>query len=246
MSSASKIFNENSLAMMGIKGVRQRGTWMRGSASTSMNGTTGLYSGTVLTTDSTPVNTARGRDIFGAYYDAVTSAVIGNNAGHSFNPNGDFLARETPSATKFSIKFGRVTNMRCFIGLSASTTLGSGIDADTLTVNSFGIQFSPTTRGDTTFQLVAFNGSQSLVSTSLVPADNSLLEAILFWTNTSEVCCDMKLFSTTGAFVSETAKITTNLITSTTALVPNFGCETRTAATLSMKCYGVETENWSI
>lgn len=226
------------ITRLGITGIRQRGLWMRGTGATSMSGTTGLYAGSVLTTDNTR---NRGRNKFGAYYEAITSSVIGNNAGHVFNPTAsNFTALELPGLHKFAFGFDRVTNIRAFIGLSATTILASGIDADNLSANSFGIQFS-TDRGDTTFQLVSFNGSQTTTPTTITPVAARLYEVIFYWVESTTVFVELREYTNPGSYVVYTGKITTNLVTSTTDLTQNFGCESRSAATLSLFSYGVES-----
>lgn len=214
------------------------GEWFVGNNATSMNTVSGLYLGTVLTTDSTH---SKSIDQYGPYYEAVTSALAGNNAGHAFSFTNNSLALNLPAMHKVSVLFDRVTNMRCFIGLSASTTLASGIDADNLSVNSFGLQFS-TARGDTTWQLVSYNGSQSRVSSTIAPVAGEKVEAIFWWTSSSTVNVVIKQYSAAATKVIYNGQITSNLLTGTTALSPNFGVESTSAATISMKCYGVKSE----
>lgn len=234
---------DRDIARLGITGIRQYGFWMRGTGSTSMNETGGMYAGSVLTTDNTR---SRGRNKFGPYYEAITSAIIGNNAGHAFNPtSSSFTALETPALQKFAFGFDRVTNIRTFIGISATTTLGSGIDADNLSANSFGIQFS-TDRGDTTFQLVSYNGTQTTTPTTITPVAARLYEAIFYWISATTVFVEIREYTNPGSYICYTGTITTNLPTSTTDLTQNFGCESRSAATLSLFSYGVESYNLAL
>jgi len=242
MSGGQLRLSESGIAILNNRVVRQRGSWMRGNAATSMNEIHGLYVGTVLTTDSTHT---KGRDKFGTYYEACTSALAGNNAGHSFNPNsGAVAALEMPGMTKICFSLGRVTNMRCFIGMSSSTTLGSGIDADNLSVNSFGLQFS-TARGDTTFQAVSYAGSQTTTPTTITPVANNLYELTMWWNNATAVNLNLRSFSNPATFTEYETTITTNLLAAATDLTPNFGCESISAATLAMRAYGVQSEVWS-
>ena len=234
---------ESTLAQLLVNGVRQQGYMGPGSGTTSMNEVWGLYGGgLVLTTDTART---RARDVFGKYYDAVSAATIGSNIGHSFNATGGAIsALEVPGTHKIAVRFDRFTNMRCFFGLSASSTLGSGIDADAMSNNGFGVQFS-TDRGDTTFQIVSYNGTQTTTPTTVTPVSGRCYEFTFYWTSSTLVNVEIREYTNPATFVSYLTTITATLPPASTDLIPNFGAEPRNAATLSMRCYGLYSANFS-
>lgn len=245
MSSANTIITELSDVRLFGYGVRQDGMWMRGTGATTMSEATGiLVTGNALATDSAR---SVGRNTFGAYYLGTSSAVIGANVGQTKSiVTGGSFAREIPQIFKMSFGLGRVTDIRCFAGLSATSTLGSGIDADNLTAQSFGLQFS-TVRGDTSWQLVSYNGTtQTTTATGLAPAANALVELIMWWIDTTTVNVEIRQYSAVGAITYYTGTITATMPASTTDLVPNHGAETRTAVALGFYQYGVRAYTLSI
>lgn len=208
-----------------------------GASSTVMTGY-GLTQGNTLTTDNARTRSA---DAIGRYYEQVSTAASGNNVGWA---SGDQVCRmDTPSFHSFLVYFPSITNIRFFVGMGASSTIGGYVDADTLAALSFGLQFS-TDRGDTALQAVSWNGTtQTTTTTGFLPSINT---AYLFRMQiVSATSVKISGFTTAGIKVFENT-ITTTLPASTTALYSLFCAEPRTAATQAIRTYFYRIRNNSV
>lgn len=209
----------------------QQGGVTLGNSSTVMTGW-GICAGSTLTTDNAR---SSGVDADGRFYTSTSSAISGTNIG---SLTADRVCRmDEPSLSTFNISLSTTANIRIFIGLLASTSLGGYCDGDTLTANGVGLQFS-SDRGDTTWQAVSFGGSQTTTNTAAVPSTTLPQKITLEIVSSSSVLAT--IFDNTGSVLDQ-KNITANLPSSTSTLYLGFAAEPRSAAAIS-----VTTRSWGI
>lgn len=207
-----------------------------GTSATSLTGM-GVFAGSTLTTDA--AHTV-GVDSLGRYYKQDSSAVSGNNVGWSA-PN-QHTRMDCPSSTSFVMEWPTLTSIRIFVGLIASSSIGVGCDADTLGAIGFGFQFS-TDRGDTTFQVVSYNGTtqSAPASVGFTVATNTTYRFCLNVTSSTSV--SWSVHSAAGSLLGS-GTLTTNLPASTTTLYALTCLEPRSASARSLVTRHVAAFNY--
>jgi len=208
----------------------QIGQITAGNSSTVMSGS-GIYFGNSLTVDNTHT---KGVDRYGRYYQAITSALSGNNAGQT---HGDQAFRmDQQHATYHAMSLSSVASVRVFCGQIQGTgvNFASCVDSDTLGAPGFGFQFS-TPRGDTNWQFISWDGSnQTTTNTGVAAAATTLYQFEIDVLSTSAV--SWKILDYTGATLAS-GTATATLPSATVAFLSAQAIETETTATKGLFTY---------
>lgn len=211
----------------------QSGQITAGASATVMVGY-GIFAGNTLTVDNTHT---KDNNQFGRFYQAITSAVSGNNAGHT---HGDTAFRmDQPHTTGHAMGISSVANVRVFCGEIAAigVNFANCVDADTLGSLGFGFQFS-TPRGDTKWQFITWNGTtQTTADTGVTVAANTLYQFEIEVVSETEVI--WSIYDSNGVLLAANTA-TATLPASTTQFLCVEAIETETTATKGLFTYLME------
>lgn len=210
----------------------QSGQITAGGSATVMAGT-GIYAGNTLTVDDTHT-----KDVnqYGRYYQAITSNVSGNNAGHT---HGDQAFRMDQAHTTFhAMGISSAAGIRVFAGQITviGTNFANCVDANTLGSTGFGFQFS-TPRGDTTWQFVTYDGTtQTVANTGVTVTANTLYQFQIEVVSATEVL--WSIYDADGVLLAA-GTATATLPASTTKFLTAEAIETNAAATKGLFTYEI-------
>jgi len=213
----------------------QSGQCTPGSSATVMSGS-GIYTGAFASTDASSSNvviTGLGR----AFLQTSGATLAYNTATFS----GDDVHRmDAPCVAFYSFGMLSYSNVRFFLGMGVGSTIANYAGADTLATPGFGIQFS-TDRGDTTFQVISYNGTtQTRVSTSVTPAINTLYTFKFEIVSATEVV--ISIFDKNGVLL-DSKTVTATLPASTADLRLGLAFQTRAAVAISSHTYSISGAN---
>jgi hypothetical protein len=208
----------------------QTGQITAGASATIMVGY-GIYAGNTLTADNTRT---KGANQYGRFYQAITSAVSGNNAGQTHN---DVAFRmDQPHTTEHAMGISSAAAIRVFCGQIEGTgvNFSNCVDANTLGGKGFGFQFS-TPRGDTTWQFITYDGTtQTVADTGVTVTANVLYQFQIEVVSSTEVYWEV--YDSVGV-LSASGTATATLPSSTTTFLSAQAIETETTATKGLFTY---------